>query len=123
MAVQLELTQEQIDRYGRFIELKKQIEFLKKETDEIREEIDAAVRERDIDSSETVMIFIDDNVIELSKPTQSLKFNYDIAEFINETNKYDVLQVSTTLARKHLTADEIDVYFKIEPGSRKLTIK
>lgn len=123
MAVQLELTQEQIDRYGRFIELKKQIDYLKKESDEIREEIDAAVRERDIDSSETVMIFIDDNVIELSKPTQTLKFNYDIAEFINETNKYDVLQVSTTLARKHLTTDEIDVYFKIEPGSRKLTIK
>lgn len=123
MAVALELTQEQVDRYGQFIELKKQIELLTKESDVIRKEIEQAIKDQDIDSDETIVMFIDSNIIELSKPTQTLKFNYDIEQFINETRKYEVLQVSTILARKHLQSDELDVYFKIEPGSRKLSIK
>lgn len=123
MALQLELTQEQTDRFGKFIDLKNQIDYLNKQAEEIKKEINDLVQSSGADDSEAVMMFIDGAVIELSKPTQALKFNYDIKKFIAETNNYDVLQISSTLARKHLTPDELENYFVFETGSRKLSVK
>lgn len=123
MATTLELTQEQVDRFSKFVEISNQIAILEQQAKEIRNEIEDVVLHSNVSDEETIMMFIDSDVIELSKPTKSLKFNYDVKDFINETKNYDVLAVSTTLARKHLTNEQLDVYFKIEQGKRKLSIK
>ena len=123
MATIIKLTEEQTTRFDEFVSLQQAIKDLTDQAAIIRTEIDQCVRDAEADDTEAVVILVNDNIIEFSVVANSYKFDYDIEDYIVETSAYNTLTVSSTVAKKELSSDQVEKYFRIEKGSRRLKIK
>jgi hypothetical protein len=123
MATVIKISEEQVSRFEEYVALQRSIKELSDQAAEIRAEIDQCVYDVDPIEDESVVIIVNDSIIEFSVVPKSFKFDYDIKEYIEETSAYDTLTVSSTEAKKILSAKQVDKYFRIEKGTRRIKIK
>lgn len=123
MAVMLQLAEEQITAFEEYVQIQQTIKDLTEKADAIRVDIEQCVAEANAPDNEAVVLIINDHLLEFSVVSKSFKFDYDIEQYIAETNAYETLTVSSTAAKKALSTEMVEKYFKIENGSRRLKIK
>lgn len=123
MAVVIKISEEQTTRFDEYIALQKAIKEMTDQANEIRTEIEQCVHDENPADDQAVIIMVNDNVIEFSVVASSYKFAYDIEAYIHETQAYDTLTVSSTAAKKVLSKEQVEAYFSIDKGSRRLKIK
>jgi hypothetical protein len=86
----------------------------------LRKLVDNIIANANADDLEEVVMETDMVIIPFSTNTESLKFKYDMEQYIQETGKYATLSVSLVEARKHLSHAQLATYFETVVGSRKL---
>jgi hypothetical protein len=123
MSIPLILSDEQKEHFSEFIRIKDEIALLEKQAAEYKKELDDIVNTSDISSTESIIININDRSIEYSKVSESIKFDYDVQLFLSEVQDYSLMDISVTKARKALSAEQIDQYFRTELGGRKMYVK
>ena len=123
MATVLELTPEQITAFDEYVQIQKAIKDLTEQADAIRAQIEQCVQEADAADDEAVVLVVNDSTLEFSVVAKSFKFEYDIQQYIKETNAFDTLTVSSTAAKNALSTEQVAKYFRIEKGTRRLKIK
>lgn len=123
MAKIIELTPDQVEKYAEFCFIRQTIKELTEQANEICTEIEQQVYDSDAADDEPVVLIVKDNIIEFSVVPKSFKFDYDIKKYIEETNAYDTLTVSSTAAKKDLSSEQVSKYFTIDKGNRRLKIK
>jgi hypothetical protein len=123
MATTIDLTAEQITAFDEYIQIQQTIKELTEKAEAIRVDIDQCVKNANAADDEAVVLIINDHSLEFSVVAKSFKFDYDIVSYISETNAFDTLTVSSTAAKKSLSNEQVEKYFKIENGSRRLKIK
>jgi hypothetical protein len=123
MATIIKLSEEQTTRFDEFIALQQAIKDLKIQSDIIRTEIDQCVRDAEPPDTDAVVILVNDNIIEFSVVAKSFTFSYDIEQYIIETSAYNTLTVSSTAAKTELSSAQVEKYFSVEKGTRRIKIK
>lgn len=123
MANMPKLTEQQVKRFDEYIALQDAIKQLTEQATEIRTEIEQVVYDSNSSDDESVVLIVNDKIIEFSVVSKSFKFDYDVKQYIEETSAYGTLTVSSTAAKAALSSEQIDKYFNIEKGSRRLKIK
>lgn len=123
MATIVKISEEQVARFEEYVAIQQAIKEMSDKAAEIRAEIDQCVYDVDPVEDESVVIIVNDSIIEFSVVPKSFKFDYDIKEYIEETSAYGTLTVSSTEAKKILSAKQVDKYFRIEKGTRRIKIK
>lgn len=123
MKHEIVLTLEQQERFNEYLELQEKIKIDTAASEVIRKEIDQVVAESDAEDDQPVVMVVGNRTISYSAVAQNYKFNYDMASYINETKAYDTLTVSVANARRILSEANVNVYFSVEKGSRRISLK
>lgn len=123
MAHTIALTDQQVERYDEYVYLQQTIKELTEQASIIRTELEQQVHDANVNDDEVAVFIVKDKIIEFSVVAKSFKFVYDIKDYIEETNAYETLSVSSTEAKKALNTEQLNKYFNIEKGTRRLKIK
>jgi hypothetical protein len=102
-----------------FAELHTQLKPLQTRYEELKKIL--AAQASGIDTLDAVTLSNELYAINYSKPAQSMVCKLSIPEFISVTGSYDSLSISTTAAKKNLTAEQFNKLFEQQQtNSRKL---
>jgi hypothetical protein len=86
----------------------------------LRKLVDNIVANANADDLEEVIMETTDFIIPFATVSESLKFDYNVKKYLEETGAYNTVSVSIVDARKHLSTQQLSTYFNTVVGSRKI---
>lgn len=119
----LELTNEQQSLIDEYASKQQALKSLTEEVKGLREQVDVIVEQSKIDPLEQIQLKTGNSLIDFAKTAEALKFNYDMNDFLIETNRFDLVDVNISKAKKELNKVELQKYFKLVLGSRRATVQ
>lgn len=117
------LSEEQLAKFSKMALLMEEIKILEKEVAVYKQELLDVIEEQQIDKFEPVYADVKGARIEFSKAAIMSKFDYDLKDFMDETEGYFYLEVSVSRAKANMSSKSFAKYFVSSIGNRKMYVK
>lgn len=119
-SIQVELKGEQAELAKAYALIKQEIKCLEDQAKLFKQEIDNMSSALDLDYETGIEYMVDNQlVLTISPSTYNYQFDCNMDEFLKETKRYDLFDISVTRARKLFSETQMRQYFKRVIGGRK----